>query len=152
MLQPIFLFVALVCSGLGAGSAYTTFFWFKPGVEGTAAWFAELQYAVPRIGVPLFVLQPLALLATLVSAGLAWTDRPSSCFLGLAALAILLAALVTRFGHIPINVRVRAWRVTELPPEAPALQRRWWTLHVVRTVLLLIGFGGIVLGALTRHG
>ena len=145
------LFLALLSSGLGAGSAYTTFFWFKPGAEGTAAWFAELQYAVPRIGVPLFVLQPLAFLGTLVSAVLARNDRPSSWFLGLAALALVVAALITRLGHIPINERVRTWRAAELPPEAAAVQQRWWTLHVARTVLLLLGLSGIILGAMTRH-
>ena len=150
--QHLFLFVALLCSGLGAGSAYTTFFWFKPGAEDTAAWFGELQYAVPRIGIPLFVLQPLAFLATVVSAALAWRNQPSSCFLGIGALALLVAALVTRLGHIPINQRVRAWRLTELPPDAAAVQQRWWTLHVARTVLLLVGMGEIVLGAMTRHG
>ncbi len=151
VLRPFFLFLALLCSGLGAGSAYTTFFWFKPGAEGTTAWFAELQYAVPRIGVPLFVLQPLAFLGTLVSTVLAWDDPPGSYFLGLATLSLLGTALVTRFGHIPINQRVKEWKPTELPPDAAAVQQRWWRLHIARTALLLIGLIGIILGATTRH-
>jgi hypothetical protein len=143
---------ALLCSGLGAGSGYTTFFWFRPGSETPATWFAELRYAVPRIGIPLFVIQPLGFLATLASAVLAWSDRPSACFFALAAFALLVTALVTRFGHIPINQQVAKWRADELPPDAVAIQQRWWRLHVVRAVLLLIGLGAIIAGALTRRG
>jgi uncharacterized membrane protein len=148
-IRPSFLCLALVCSGLGAGTAYTTYFWFKPGKEGVAAWFAELQYAVPRIGVPLFVLQPLAFLGTVVSTILAWNDRPSSWFLAVATLCLLVTALVTRVGHIPINQRVQTWKPSELPPDAAAVRQRWWRLHVARTVLLLIGVTSIVLGAMT---
>jgi hypothetical protein len=150
-IRPTFLFLALVCSGLGAGTAYTTFFWFKPGAEGVAAWVAELQYAVPRIGIPLFVLQPLAFLGTLVSTVLARDDRPTSFLLGVATAALLATALLTRIGHIPINQRVKTWNPAELPPNAAAVQRRWWRLHVARTVLLMIALTGIVLGALLRH-
>jgi uncharacterized membrane protein len=144
------LFVALVCAGIGAGSAYTTYFLFDPAHATPASWVVALQNAIPRIGVPLFVVQPIAGLATIASAVLARRDRPSFWFLVAAALCLVFAALVTRVVHIPINEQMPGWTPDALPADFAALQARWWTFHVVRSAALLGGLCALVGGALTR--
>ena len=65
-----------------------------------------------------------------------WAATPTgSWFLGLGALALSTAALVTRIGPIPINQRIQTWSANELPPDAVAVQQRWWTLHIARSIL-----------------
>ncbi len=149
--RTVLLFIALVCTGIGAGSAYTTYFLFDPANATSAFWVSELQHAIPLIGVPLFIVQPIAGLTTIASAVLARRDRPSFWFLVVAALCIVAGALVTRIVHIPINVQMPDWQPDALPSDFAALQARWWTFHVVRSALLLSGLCALIGGALTRR-
>ena len=145
------LFVAMLCAGIGAGSGYTTFFAFNPAGESAASWLAHLQRGVPRIGIALFVVQPLAFLSMLALAVLMRGDRPSFWFVCAACAAMLAGALVTRVVHIPINQRLQTWSASELPGTLEALRQRWWTWHVVRVAALLTSFAALILAALTRR-
>ena len=100
---------------------------------------AHLQHAVPRIGIPLFAVQPVAFLATVASAALGRRDRPSFWFLATASTALLGAGLVTRFGNVPINFQIEGWAPDALPANFLEVQERWWTFHVVRCAGLVIG-------------
>ena len=96
-------------AAIATGGAYTTYFDFDPAGTTPAFWVAHLQHAVPRIGIPLFVVQPLALLATIASALLGRRDRPSFWYFVAASLALLVAGLVTRLGNVPINFEVQEY-------------------------------------------
>jgi hypothetical protein len=152
MVTPAILFIALLCAGIGTGGAYTTYFELDPRNVAPAFWVTQLQHAIKHIGVPLFVVQPLAALTTIASAVLALNDRPCLWFLVVAGAAMLVAALVTRFGNIPINHQLVTFRPDALPPEIASLQARWWTFHVARFVALVVGFSALVVGALMRRG
>ncbi|MEU4713690.1 anthrone oxygenase family protein [Micromonospora purpureochromogenes] len=61
----------------------------------------------------------------------------------LAAVASALVAtsfLVTRFGNVPINGRIRVWAATAAPPDHAAILRRWELFNDVRTVAALVAF------------
>ncbi len=150
MIRPILLFIALLCAGIGTGGAYTTFFDFNPEDTKPAFWVAHLQHAVPRIGIPLFVVQPVALLATIASAVLARKDRRSFWFFVAAGIAFLVAGVVTRFGNVPINFQIATWATEALPANFLEVQQRWWTFHVVRCACLAVGLVSLILAVLTR--
>src|SRR5258706_8625798 len=114
MVRSILLFVALLCAGIGAGGGYTTFFELNPADVTPEHWVLELQHAIKHIGVPLFVVQPIAFVATVASAVLARRGRPSFWFLATASVALLAAALVTGIVHIPINQQLLTWSADAL--------------------------------------
>jgi hypothetical protein len=151
MFQSVLLALACLSGGLSAGSAYTTFFELAPAGATTARWVQHMQYVVRRIGVPLFVLQPIAGLSTIASAALARDDGPSFGLLAAASVGYVTAGLITRAVHIPINRQLVTWNVDALPPNAADMQRRWWRFHVVRAAALVLGFGALVLGCMARR-
>jgi hypothetical protein len=150
-LRVALLFVALLCGGIGAGTAYAFFFDFNPADDSLASWVGRLQHAIRFAGKALFVVQPLAFLATLGSLILAWNDRPTVWFFDVAAACFVLAAFVTRLGNIPINAQLKTWSVAALPPNAGALVERWWRFHVARFLALLAGSSALIFGALVRN-
>ncbi|MFD2762979.1 DUF1772 domain-containing protein [Micromonospora eburnea] len=61
----------------------------------------------------------------------------------LAATAGVLVAtsfLVTRFGNVPINAKIKVWAVTTAPPDHAAILRRWEIFNDVRTGTALVAF------------
>jgi uncharacterized membrane protein len=53
---------------------------------------------------------------------------------------VLVAFLVTRFGNVPINARMKAWAVTSAPPDHAAVLRRWETFNDIRTAAAVTAF------------
>jgi hypothetical protein len=145
-----FLVIALCCSALGAGGAYTTLFSLSPAGQTKEAWVKQMQHAIPRIGVPLFVVQPIAALSTVASAVLTRGESPAFWFFGSATAFFAAAAIITRLVHIPINVRLTAMGSDPLSDSFASVQRRWWRFHVVRSAALFLGLLALVFGALTR--
>jgi hypothetical protein len=149
-LRVTLLFVASLCAGIGAGSAYVFFFDFNPADDSLPSWVGRIQHAIRFAGIALFVVQPVAFLATLGSLLVAWNDRPSAWFLGSAAACFVLAALITRLGNIPINVQMKTWKTDALPDNAAAMVGRWWRFHVARFAALVAGLSALLLGVLAR--
>ncbi len=145
------LFVALLSAGIGAGSAYATYFDLDQADSTPAFWVAHLQHAVRHIGIPLFVVQPVAALASFASAALSRRDRPSFWFLIAGGVSLVVAALVTRLGNLPINFEFETWDADALPANVAEVQQRWWSFHVVRCVLLVVAMSALILGTLTRR-
>jgi len=79
-------------------------------------------------------------------------DRPCFWFLVAASIALIVAALVTAFGNVPINFQIEAWSADALPANVAELEQRWWTFHVVRSAALVVGLCALILAALTRRG
>lgn len=66
-----------------------------------------------------------------------------------AAFAVQLFVLVFSLGGlVPINNRIKLWTPTNLPNNWRAQERRWDTLHWIRTSVLIAAFVLLVLGAL----
>ncbi|MEU1463061.1 DUF1772 domain-containing protein [Streptomyces sp. NPDC005727] len=62
---------------------------------------------------------------------------------GLAAGATALTAtsfLVTRFGNVPINARIKTWAVTSPPADYAEILHRWDLFNRTRTVTALAAF------------
>lgn len=132
--------VALLSTGLLAGA-------FGYGMVNVAATFDVVPLDVrltfhsalmQRNGV---VMQTAMALAAISSLALAFLSRGRARLLAGAAAALAVTSfLVTRFGNVPINGRIKVWAVTSAPGDHAAILDQWEAYNVVRTVAALAAF------------
>ncbi|OLZ58288.1 DUF1772 domain-containing protein [Amycolatopsis keratiniphila] len=131
--------VALLSTGLLAGA-------FGYGAVNVAATFdVRLTFhtaLMQRNGV---VMQTAMALAAISSLALALLSRGRPRLLAAVAAALVVTSfLVTRFGNVPINGRIKVWAVTTAPADHAAILDRWETYNVVRTVAALTAFALVI--------
>jgi uncharacterized membrane protein len=87
------------------------------------------------------VVQTTMGVAALSSCALAVLLRRRSRLLAVGAGALVLASfLVTRFGNVPINAKIKLWAVTSAPADHAVLLQRWEMFNIARTVAALTAF------------
>jgi uncharacterized membrane protein len=87
------------------------------------------------------VMQTTMALAALSSLALAVMARGTHRYLAGAAGVLAVASfLITRFGNVPINGRIKVWAVTAPPADYVTHLQRWETFNIVRTLTALIAF------------
>ncbi|MFI0451785.1 DUF1772 domain-containing protein [Actinomadura sp. 6N118] len=59
---------------------------------------------------------------------------------GAASGLAVVSFLVTRFGNVPINQKIKVWAVTAPPPDHAEILQRWEAFNIVRTVTALVAF------------
>lgn len=70
---------------------------------------------------------------------------------GGAALLALASFLITRFGNVPINGRIKEWAASSAPPDHAEILARWEAFNYARTGAAFAAFLLLILLAL-RHG
>ncbi|MEU6948295.1 DUF1772 domain-containing protein [Streptomyces sp. NPDC046316] len=89
--------------------------------------------------------------STLGSLALAVLTRGGARLAAAAASLLTFAAfLITRFGNVPINGRIKQWAVSGPDPETAELLRRWELFNDARTLCGISAF--VVLGVLALSG
>ncbi|MEU6587302.1 DUF1772 domain-containing protein [Nocardia sp. NPDC046763] len=68
------------------------------------------------------------------------SDGRARIVAALAGLSALTSLLVTRFGNVPINERIKTWHIGSLPANYEAQLNRWETFHDIRTVAAVLAF------------
>ncbi|MEU9607538.1 anthrone oxygenase family protein [Streptomyces sp. NPDC048057] len=88
--------------------------------------------------------------ATLGSLALAVLTRTRARVLAATAAALTFATfLITRFGNVPINARIKEWSATNAPPPDHAeVLNRWELFNAARTTTAVAAFAILVLLAL----
>jgi uncharacterized membrane protein len=142
--------IAVITTGLAAG----IFLGHRMGVSFarlvlSPSSFVQLQQVIHRYFVRM--MPPLMLGA--VGTSIAWVvlsvGRPPSLAFWLvaaAALAMVVAAVLTRVVNVPINARLMTWRVDAPPADLVTLWAPWERIHSVRTVLAVAAFVAEVIG------
>lgn len=119
----------------------------------SGAAYVELRQridAVMKRRVP--VLYPLALVTTLALVALAWRSRDGSVLVTAAfALVCLLvdAALMLR-ENVPLNEVIDRWSPADPPADWESYRSRWFAIFGYRQAVLLLGFVGLLAGAVFR--
>src|SRR5574338_312658 len=110
MVRRIVHMMAVICTGIIAGGQYVVSFDYRP-VDMTASFYTEkMQYAIHHIGTPLFGMLIAATLLCFLAAVLYRKDeRRASRRLAAAGAFLLLGALITRFGNIPLLDTIDTW-------------------------------------------
>ncbi|MEV0027979.1 DUF1772 domain-containing protein [Nocardia sp. NPDC050793] len=87
------------------------------------------------------VMQSLMGLAAVSALTLAVRSKGRSRWVSSGAGVLVFAAfVVTRFGNVPINQRIKQWAVGTPPSDYAEILRRWELFHFTRTGLALAAF------------
>jgi uncharacterized membrane protein len=155
MLEQSAVFVGLLCIGLAAGVALCVLFAERAwgAGAGTGQLYTQLmQLMIRALTVPAPVLAALAVAAMSVDAVLLSRRGEGTAFwLVVAAIALnVVAGLLTKFGHFPINDQILTWNPASPPADWRTVQARWSAFHVGRTLCAVGSFALFLLGNLVR--
>ncbi|MFK0259440.1 anthrone oxygenase family protein [Streptomyces sp. NPDC090445] len=70
---------------------------------------------------------------------------------GAAGLLVVSSFLITRFGNVPVNGRIKQWAATVPPAGYEEVLRRWELFNGARTLTAAVAFGLLVVLALRPH-
>jgi uncharacterized membrane protein len=142
-------FVSLLLTSLLVGTMFGIWLGFNPSALTANAYVEMQQNAIRALNTSLPALGLVCVLLTAALAMLTKHDKRGRYLLIAAAMCLVIAGLVTRFGNQPINAVVMTWS-----PQAPAanwmeLRDTWWHWHILRTVA---GVGALGLALLAAIG
>ncbi|OSZ58012.1 hypothetical protein OQI_24025 [Streptomyces pharetrae CZA14] len=142
--------IALTATGLLAGAFgygavnLAPTFWEVP-MDMRLSFHAELM----KMNSP--VMQTAMVTAMLGSLALALVTRGRERLLaGGAALLVLTSFLVTRFGNVPINARIKEWAVSSPPADHVEILERWDMFNQLRTLTAVAALVLLVITAVGR--
>jgi hypothetical protein len=109
---------------------------FLPAIQVFAALFGNVM--------PFWMAATLVL--HLVLLGFSW-NWPAASTVLLASATLLWVAIIifSLIGPVPINNRVKAWDLRQLPGDWREQRRRWDRLHAARVILIALAFLALVL-------
>ncbi|GIG70424.1 DUF1772 domain-containing protein [Phytomonospora endophytica] len=142
--------LALLSSGLLAGA-------FMYGATNVAPTFRAVPLdvrltfhtALMRMNGP--VMQTLMGLTFVTAVALAVLSRGRTRLIAAGAgVLALVSFVVTRFGNVPINTRIKVWAVEGAPADHAEILARWDAFNYVRTAAGILAFGLLIWIALRR--
>ncbi|MEU5050341.1 DUF1772 domain-containing protein [Streptomyces sp. NPDC021096] len=71
---------------------------------------------------------------------------------GVAGLLTVVSFLITRFGNVPINGRIKQWAATTPPADHAEILRRWELFNDARTLTAIAAFAVLISLALRQTG
>ena len=148
MTRKVFLFLAVLFAGLIAGGQYLVWWDYNPAGNPATFYVEKLQYAIKVIGTPLFSVQILTALCTIVCAILWRRARPLNYMLGTAAVICIIGVLLTFFGNIPLLNQIASWNAASPPADWYDVTRKWWLIHNVRFAIQLSAFALLILSTM----
>jgi hypothetical protein len=96
------------------------------------------------------VMQTTMAVAALSSLALAFLSRGVPRHLASTAGALVVTSfLITRFGNVPINGRIKVWAVTGPPADHATILQRWEAFNIARSLTGVAAF--VLITALTAH-
>ena len=146
-------FVLLLLLALLVGTMFGIWAGYNPAALSASAYVEQQQNAIRSLDTLLPAIGAVCIVLTVWLAILAKDDAPARYLLVAAAVCLLAAALVTRFGNQPINAIVMTWNPQSPPAEWAQLRDAWWRWHMVRASAGIAGLGLVlvaVLGARRR--
>lgn len=146
--------LAISSAGIITGGQYVVSFDYNPAGTTASFYTEKMQYAIHHIGTPLFGML-IASTALCFLAALLYLreSRRTSMLLAGAAACLLIGALITKFGNIPLLDMIDTWNVASPPANWLEITERWYMFHTVRFAIDLVGLLLAVLSAFTvpRH-
>ena len=139
MSRKFILFAALLFAGLIAGGQYVVLWDYHPAQMSAAFYTEKMQHAIGHIGFPLFSVQIVAAILTVISA-IIFRNTSIFYFLVIAGLCCITGVLLTFFGAIPILNEIGTWNIAAPPASWHYSAEKWWYVHVVRFLIQLAAF------------
>ncbi|MFF4290706.1 anthrone oxygenase family protein [Streptomyces sp. NPDC001633] len=141
--------IALLCTGLlagafGYGAANLVPTFNAVPLEMRLSFHAELM---KMNGITMQAAMGASILSSLTLAVL--TAGRARLLAGAAGLLALASFLITRFGNVPINGRIKQWAVTAAPADHAEILRRWELFNDIRTLTAIAAFALLIVLALS---
>ena len=150
MTRRIIHVLAICLTGIITGGQYVVSFDYNPAGVSASFYTEKVQYAIHHIGTPLFAMLIASTAMCFLSAVLYLkSDRFTSALLGAAGFFLLIGALITKFGNIPLLDIMDTWSVNSPPANWGEIAERWYMFHSVRLGVDVIGFLLAVVSAFT---
>jgi hypothetical protein len=140
MLRRFSHLLAVCCTGIITGGQYVVSFDYNPAGVTPSFYTEKMQYAIHHIGTPLFGMLIASTVLCFLSAALYFKDsRRTAMLLAGAGAFLLIGALITRFGNIPLLDMMDTWSVAAPPANWFEIAERWYMLHTIRIGVDVIG-------------
>ncbi|MEV0988451.1 DUF1772 domain-containing protein [Streptomyces sp. NPDC049949] len=145
LLQALALFsTGLLAGAFGYGAANLVPTFNAVPIEMRLDFHAELM---KMNGITMQGTMAVSALSTLaLAASVRGRARVLACAAGLLTVS---SFLITRFGNVPINGRIKRWAATAPPPGHAEFLRRWELFNDARTITAVLAFGLLIVLALT---
>ena len=141
-------FILLLLLALLVGTMFGIWAGYNPAALSASAYVEQQQNAIRSLNTLLPAIGAACIVLTIWLAILAKDDARARYLLVAAAVCLLAAALVTRFGNQPINAIVMTWNPQSPPAEWAQLRDAWWQWHMVRASAGIASLGLILLAVL----
>ena len=150
MVRRLIHILAICGAGIITGGQYVVSFDYNPVGTSASFYTEKMQYAIHHIGTPLFAMLIASTVMCFLSALLYLRDsRRTSLLLVGAGVFLLIGALITKFGNIPLLEIMDTWSVSSPPANWLEIAQRWYMFHSVRIGVDVIGFLLAVVSAFT---
>jgi uncharacterized membrane protein len=141
-------FVLLVLIALLVGTMFGIWVGYNPAALTPTAYVEQQQNAIRALNTLLPVMGAVCILLTVSLAVTSKSDARSRYLLVAAAILLVIAGLVTRFGNQPINAIVIMWDAQAPGENWEQLRDEWWNWHVVRSIAGIAALSLTVLSVL----
>jgi len=92
------------------------------------------------------------LLSIVVGLALTWLETGAVRAVLLVGVFLAIAvAIISQFGNVPLNRKVRSWNPEAPPPETRDVVERWRRLHLLRTCAGVLAMGLFVVAAVLHN-
>lgn len=132
-------FINILIVALVAGTVFGIWLGYNPNKLSSASYVEQQQEAIRALNVKMPIMGAIGILLTIASALMARSDRKTLYLLIGAAVCLLAAGLVTRFGNQPLNAIVITWDPQAPPVNWMDFRNAWWNWHIIRTVASVAG-------------
>ncbi|CAN5895083.1 DUF1772 domain-containing protein [soil metagenome] len=144
-------FSLIFLAGMVAGAVYCVWL-FEYLFMGNAHLYTELkQIQIQTLSTPLPTLGAAAILVALIKLYLSRRKRLVFWFTLAGAVLLVAAALLTAWGHFPLNDQIMTWSPEAPPAEWEQVRDRWRQTHLARTVVTALGFACFLLGEIFQR-
>lgn len=143
-------FLALLLSGLSAGVSLAHLLELPNKIAFSAQdYLLVQQHIYEGFGRVIGVVEPVALLGTLVTAVLVRRRRVPFLLTLFALVGFVAAQVVWQLHNGPVNQAVDSWTVATMPLDWMTYRDLWEYAHATRAVLYTVGLGALILSVLT---
>ncbi len=145
MIDHSIRFSLLLLLSLLVGTMFGIWVGYNPASLSATSYIEQQQNAIRAFNTLLPAIGAICILLTAVLAYRAHSDPRVRYLHVAAAVCMVIAAVVTRFGNQPINAVVMTWSASAPVADWTQLRDAWWEWHVVRSVA---GIGALALTCL----
>ena len=148
MAANIIRFVLLVLLALLVGTMFGIWVGYNPSSLSASAYVEQQQNAIRSLNTLLPAMGAICILLTVALAFTSKGDPRNRYLLMAAAILMIVAALITRFGNQPLNAVVITWVAQSPAANWAQLRDEWWHWHILRTIAGVVALALTVLATL----